>query len=45
MVNIELSLEKLDTFYLGRLIANWDKPGEEMPSSITEMKKIAEMRK
>ena len=30
---------------LVRVIANWEKPGEEMPSSIAEIKKIAEMRK
>ena len=32
-------------FLFGRLIANWEKPGEEMPSSIAEMKKLAAFRK
>ena len=40
-----LSLPTLFYFVFVRLIANWEKPGEEMPSSIAEMKKLAALRK
>merc|ERR1719234_1492470 len=42
---LEVVKQKQEEERRARLIANWEKPGGEMPSSITEMKKIAEMRK
>ena len=42
---IDRLLPILFNFLFVRLIANWDKPGEEMPSSIAEIKKLAALRK
>merc|ERR1711971_1518378 len=36
---LEVVKKKQDEKRRARLLANWEKPGEEMPSSITEMKR------
>merc|ERR1712147_386952 len=42
---VEALKKKQEEERRARLIANWEKPGEEMPSSIAEMKKLAAFRK